>query len=164
MSNTTLIENLALLRIGVVEFVSPDELKVLLDIEAPENVALNTGLPKSFPRINGYLLIPTDVGFIVGQVSWITIEPSNFPVRKGLKDFGLIDLPFPLRKLSLHPVGTLFNDQNGFRFRRGVENFPSVGDIVLLPTEEQLRSIIESGDGRRVYIGNSVLVGGAKFW
>ena len=38
----------------------------------------------------------------------------------------------------------------------------SVGDIVILPTEEQLRSIIESGENRRVYIGNSPLLGNAK--
>jgi hypothetical protein len=29
------------LRIGTVDFVSPDEIKVALDIEAPESVALN---------------------------------------------------------------------------------------------------------------------------
>ena len=32
------------LRIGSVDFVSPDEIKVLLDIEAPNYVALNTGV------------------------------------------------------------------------------------------------------------------------
>ena len=31
------------LRIGSVDFISPDEVKVLLDIEAPESVALNAG-------------------------------------------------------------------------------------------------------------------------
>ena len=46
------------LRIGAVDFVSPDEIKVALDIEAPESVALNTGGPRPFPRVNGYLLVP----------------------------------------------------------------------------------------------------------
>ncbi|NMR52930.1 hypothetical protein HIR70_08920, partial [Pasteurella multocida] len=45
------------LRIGTIDFVSPDEIKVLLDIEAPDGVALNTGTPRPFPRINGYVLI-----------------------------------------------------------------------------------------------------------
>lgn len=162
MSNTTPIESLASLRIGTVEYVSPDEFKILLDTDTPDNIALNTGLPRPFPRINGYLLIPIDQGFVVGQITWITIERSNFPVRKGFKDFGLIDLPFPLRKLCLHPVGTLSNKNKEFKFTRGVECFPSVGDIVLLPTDEQLRSIIEAGGNRRVYIGNSVLVSGAQ--
>ena len=52
--------------------------------------------------------------------------------------------------------------KHGYKFKRGLETFPSVGDIVILPMEEQLRSIIESGDNRRVYIGNSPLVGNAK--
>ncbi len=162
MSSTTPIESLASLRVGTVEYVSPDELKVLLDTETPDNIALNTGLPRPFPRINGYLLIPIDQGFVVGQITWITIERSNFPASKGLNDFGLIDLPFPLRKLCLHPVGTLSNKNKEFKFTRGVECFPSVGDIVLLPTDEQLRSIVEAGDNRRVYIGNSVLVRGSQ--
>lgn len=96
MSNTTPIESLASLRIGTVEYVSPDEFKILLDTDTPDNIALNTGLPRPFPRINGYLLIPIDQGFVVGQITWITIERSNFPVRKGFKDFGLIDLPFSI--------------------------------------------------------------------
>lgn len=162
MSSTSPIERLASLRVGTVEYVSPDELKILLDTETPDNTALNTGLPRPFPRINGYLLIPIDQGFMVGQITWITIERSNFPIRKGFKDFGLVDLPFPLRKLCIHPVGTLSNKNNAFKFTRGVECFPSVGDIVLLPTDEQLKSIIESGENRRVYIGDSVLAGGAQ--
>ena len=159
---TTPIEYLASLRIGTVEYISPDRIEVQLDIESPESVALNTGTPRNFPRINGYVMIPVDLGFIVGQVSWITIQRSPYPKRRGFQDFGLIDLPFPLRKMELQPVGTLRSIEAGYKFKRGLEAFPSVGDIVILPTDEQLRSIIESGDNRRVYIGNSPLVGNAK--
>ena len=59
-------------------------------------------------------------------------------------------------------MGTLVATEDGYKFKRGLETFPSVGDIVILPMEDQLRSIIESGDNRRVYIGNSPLVGNAK--
>lgn len=160
---TTPIEKLASLRVGTVEYISPDKIMVQLDIESPDSVALNTGTPRSFPRINGYVMIPIDLGFVVGQVSWITIERSPYPKRSGFQDFGLIDLPFPLRKMELQPVGTLMsNDNRGYKFKRGLEAFPSVGDIVILPTEDQLRSIVESGDNRRVYIGNSPLIGNAK--
>lgn len=159
---TTPIEQLASLRVGTVEYISPDKIVVQLDIESPDSVALNTGIPRSFPRINGYVMIPVDLGYVIGQVSWITIERSPYPKRKGFQDFGLIDLPFPLRKMELLPVGTLIADENEFKFKRGVETFPSVGDIVILPTEDQLKSIIESGDNRRVYIGNSPLIGNAK--
>ena len=156
------------LRIGSIDFVSPDEIKVLLDIEAPDSVALNTGTPRPFPRINGYVLISSDDGYLVGQVEWITIERSQYPKRKGMLDFGLVDLPYPLRKMNLNPLGTLQYDgadQDGndsYTFRRGVESFPSVGDAVLLPTQKQLRSIIESGENRHVKIGTSPLAANAE--
>ena len=159
---TTPIEQLASLRVGTVEFISPDRIEVLLDIESPDSVALNPGTPRSFPRINGYVMIPVDLGFVVGQVSWITIQRSPYPKRSGFQDFGLIDLPFPLRKMELQPLGTLVATENGYKFKRGMETFPSVGDIVILPMEEQLKSIIESGENRRVYIGTSPLMGNAK--
>lgn len=156
------------LRIGTIDFVSPDEIKVLLDIEAPDGVALNTGTPRPFPRINGYVLIPSDEGYLVAQVEWITIERSQYPKRKGMQDFGLIDLPYPLRKMSLNPLGCLFygdrssDDKESYRFQRGVEGYPTVGAPVLLPTQTQLRAIVESGDNRSVLIGNSPLAANAK--
>ena len=152
------------LRVGTVDFVSPDEMKVALDIEAPESVALNAGGPRPFPRVNGYLLIPVDDGFLVGQVEWLTIERSAFPKRRGLHDFGLVDLPYPLRRLSLNPLGTLQTQgpEEHFVFRRGADALPSVGAAVLLPTETQLRSIVESGERRRVKIGRSQLADDAE--
>ena len=155
------------LRIGSIDFVSPDEIKVLLDIEAPDNLALNTGTPRPFPRINGYVLVPGDTGYLVAQVEWITIERSQYPKRKGMQDFGLVDLPYPLRKMSLNPLGALvYEGQNAgkerYSFRRGVEAYPTVGDPVLLPTQTQLRAIVESGDNRRVKIGVSPLAANAE--
>lgn len=157
---TTPIDQYSSLRIGTVERVAPDELIVLLDNESPESIALNTGNPRLFPRINGYLLVPIDLGFLVGQISWISIERST-PFFS--KDNNLVNLPLPLRKLQLHPVGELSKLPSGeYKFKRGLETFPSVGDIVLIPTEKQLTSIIESGEKRRVYIGNSPLIGNAQ--
>lgn len=156
------------LRIGTIDFVSPDEIKVLIDIEAPDGVALNTGTPRPFPRINGYVLIPCDEGYLVAQVEWITIERSQYPKRKGMQDFGLVDLPYPLRKMSLNPLGVLAyegrdkNDEDSYRFRRGVESYPTVGEAVLLPTPRQLRAIVESGDNRRIKIGTSPLAANAE--
>jgi DNA helicase HerA-like ATPase len=154
------------LRIGTVDFVSPDEIKVAIDIEAPESVALNAGSPRPFPRVNGYLVIPVDEGYLVGQVEWLTVERSAFPKRRGMQDFGLVDLPYPLRRLSLNPLGTLRAqpDREGYVFRRGADALPSVGAPVRLPTEVQLRSIVESGERRRVKIGTSPLAGEAAVW
>ena len=156
------------LRIGTIDFVSPDEIKVLLDIEAPDGVALNTGTPRPFPRINGYVLIPSDDGYLVAQIEWITIERSQYPKRKGMQDFGLVDLPYPLRKMSLNPLGVLAYEgkstegKEKFCFRRGVESYPTVGDAVLLPTPTQLRAIVESGEHRRIKIGTSPLAANAE--
>lgn len=157
------IEAIASLRIGVVEFVSPNEIKVSLDLEAPDGIASNAGLPRAFPRINGYVLIPTECGYIVGQIEWIAVERASFPKRKGFQDYGLIDLPFPHRKMSLNPLGLLKNDgdENDLVFERGVQAFPSVGEPVLIPTDKQLKAIFESGKNKRVKIGTSPLAANA---
>lgn len=154
------------LRVGSVDYVSPDQIQVFLDIEAPSDVALNAGVPRPFPRINSYVLLPCDNGFLVAQIEWITIERSQYPKRKGMQDFGIIDLPFPMRKMSLNPLGVLKEHKDGrnsyFIFSRGVETFPTVGDPVLLPSQDQLKSIIESGENRRVKIGTSPLASNAN--
>lgn len=164
MSNAPL-EYAESLRIGTVDFVSPDEIKVALDIEAPESVALNTGGPRPFPRVNSYVLIPVDDGYLVGQIEWLTIERSAFPKRRGMQDFGLVDLPYPLRKMGLNPLGMLqkkHSEQEEYNFRRGADALPSIGTSVILPTDIQLRSIVESGERRRVKIGTSPLAGNAE--
>lgn len=162
MSRTP-IENQASLRVGVVEFVSPDEIKVQLDIDAPDGISANAGVPREFPRINSYVLVPNEGGSIVCQVEWIAVERSPFPKRKGYQDYGLIDLPYPIRKMKLAPLGILKSTIEGyFKFQRGVHSFPSIGSPVLIPTDEQLKSIIESGENRRVYIGNSPLAANAE--
>ena len=158
------IERLEQLRIGSVGFVSPNEIRVSLEIDSPDSVSLQGGSPRNFPRINSYVLISSDDGFLVGQVEWIAVEHYPYPKRRGLQDFGLIDLPFPLKKLSINPVGTLRVDRKNedYKFTRGTDAFPSVGDSVLLPTDRQLKSIIESGDNRRVKIGDSPLANNAE--
>lgn len=153
------------LRIGTVEFVAPDEVKALLDIEAPDSVALNAGGVQPFPRVNGYVLMPVDGAFLVGQIEWITVERSQFPKRRGVQDFGLIDLPYPLRRVKLAPLGTLSpstNDPTAFVFQRGADALPTIGTPVQLPTRVQLRSIVESGAQRRVRLGVSPLAANAE--
>lgn len=166
---STPIEHIATLTVGAVESVSPDEIRVLLDTDAPQATALNTGTPRGFPRINSYLLIPNETGAVVGLVVWVGVERSAFPKRKGFQDFGVIDLPFPLRKMSLTPVGTLTpvleneSDQSNYELTRGISVFPSVGDAVVLPTTSQITAIIESrGKDRRVPIGTCPLADNAR--
>ena len=89
-------------------------------------------------------------------------------MRKGMqKDFGLVDLPFPARVMSLTPLGTLKVRSEGedysFEVRRGVDVFPSVGDPVLLPGAEQLSAIVEgeAGATQRILIGRCPTAGRA---
>ena len=151
---TSPISKISSLTIGTVESVAPDEIKVLLDIDSPRNTTLNTGVPTPFPRINSFVLLPNESGAVVGTVVWLGVERSAYPKRQGLKDFGLIDLPFPLRKMAVCPIGTLLSEKNNWQLERGVQNFPSVGDPVILPTKEQTIAIV-TGQGKdsRVPLG-----------
>lgn len=151
---TSPISGIASLTIGTVESVAPDEIRVLLDIDSPRNTALNTGVPTPFPRINSYVLLPNESGAVVGIVVWLGVERSAYPKRQGLKDFGLIDLPFPLRKMTVCPIGTLLSEKNNWWLERGVQSFPSVGDPVILPTIDQTLSIVTGhGNDSRILLG-----------
>lgn len=151
---TSPISRISSLAIGTVESVAPDEIRVLLDIDSPRNTALNTGVPTPFPRINSFVLLPNESGAVVGVVVWLGVEKSAYPKRQGFKDFGLIDLPFPLRKMSLCPIGTLLLEKDKWWLERGVQSYPSVGDSVILPTREQTVAIV-TGQGKdsRVPLG-----------
>lgn len=166
----SLVEALGDRAVGVVESVNANAISVLLDPAAPQATALNTGTPVGFPRINGYLLIPNESGATVGVITSVRVERLPYPKRKGMQDFGLIDLPFPARLVTLTPLGTLTSkrrnksDDLGFEVRRGVDVFPSVGDPVLLPTDVQLRAVVEgenSDVGGRIQIGVCPTAGGA---
>ena len=55
---TTPIEKIANRQIGVVESISPIEIKVNLDVEAPHSIAMGTRNPQLFPRLNGFFISP----------------------------------------------------------------------------------------------------------
>ena len=154
------------LRVGTVDFVSPNEIRAVLDIDSPDSVALNAGTPRNFPRVNSYVLVSCDNGYLVGQIEWLAVERSPYPKQRDIQDFGLVNLPFPQKKISLNPVGTLKRVSkqgiDSFKFQRGLESFPSIGSAILLPTDLQLRSIVESGNNRRVIIGQSPIANNAN--
>ena len=158
--------------VGAVESVTANEISVLVDPDAPQAVAFNAGAPVSFPRINGYLIIPNEVGATVGWIASVRVVRAPFPKRTGVQDFGLIDLPFPSRIVTLTPLGTLvrragIEAESPFEVRRGIDVFPSVGDPALLPTSEQLRVIVEGEGGvesRRIFIGRSPIAAGAPVY
>lgn len=170
---SSLVEALGDRAVGTVEQVSAGSISVILDPNAPQATALNTGVPAGFPRINGYLLVPNEAGATVGVITRVEIARLPYPKRRGMQDFGLVDLPFPARIVALTPVGTLLPKSAGgageltFEVRRGVDVFPSVGDPVLLPTEGQLRAIVE-GEGadqaRRILLGTCPTAAGAPVY
>lgn len=167
---TSVVQAIGERTVGTIETVSANSLTVLLDPDAPHATAINTGAPAGFPRINGYLLVPNEAGATVGVITRIEIERLPYPKRKGMQDFGLIDLPFPARIVSLTPVGTLRARRSAgseltFEVRRGVDVFPSVGDPVVLPTAGQLGAIVEGEPGDRkgrVHLGDCPTAAGAK--
>lgn len=158
---TSLVEAVGQRVIGTVEEVFADRISVLLDPDAPHATALNAGTPTGFPRINGYILIPNETGATACIVSSVRVTRLPYPKRTGTqKDFGLVDLPFPSRMMTLVPIGTLKAQSTlgelSFRVQRGVDVFPSVGDLVHLPTATQLRAIVqgEGDDASRILVGH----------
>lgn len=151
-------------RFGEVEAVSASSITVELDIDAPHGVALGSGVPLRFPRVNSIVVIPTEDGAVVGIVHAIRIVPSSFPKRTGLKEYGVVDLPFPSRLMDITPLGVLKSTdyteagQRQLVVDRGVLTPPTVGSPVLLPTEEELSAVLEgSTGGQRVEIGTAAL-------
>ena len=166
---SSLIQALGERIIGTVEEVTADRITVLIDPDAPQATALNTGVPTGFPRINGYVLIPNESGTTACMVSSVRIVRLPFPKRKGMQqDFGLVDLPFPSRLMNLTPLGTLRavseDNELSFEVQRGVDVFPSVGDSAVLPTSAQLAAIVEGEKKKtagRILLGHCPTAGGA---
>lgn len=156
----TVLEDIAAQRVGTVSSVAPNEVVVSLELDAPQGMALSAGIPTRFPRINGFVTLPTESGSVVALINWIGIEPAPFPKRTGLRDYGVIDLPYPARRMRVTPLGMLRRRllPAGLEMERGVLALPSVGDAVLLPTEDELAAIVQ-GDisGPRVRIGRAAL-------
>ena len=157
--------------VGVVKSVTADMIEMLIDSSAPRTTALNAGTPVGFPRINGYLLIPNEFGSTVCVITAVRIERQPYPKHKRMQNADLVDLTFQVRLAKLTPLATLTSthrDEFGgqdFKLQRGVDVFPSVGDPVLLPTDAQLRTVVEgesSNLDRRIYIGRCPTAAGAR--
>lgn len=155
------IDRAASQAIGTVYSVSTERVIVRLNQISPQATALNAGSVQRFPRINGYVLIPSEVGYTVGSITWIGIERAPMPanVRSGRHEF--VDLPIPDRSMSVTLLGTLqWSDTVGLsELSRGVASYPTVGDSVLIPTPAQAAVIAQGDSNARVSIGTSPLAG-----
>lgn len=156
---STLSEYHAGLAVGVVESVAPDAINVVLSPDAPHGTALNTRTLSRFPRINGYVVIPSEAGAILALVTWLGVEQDRN--RLGASDGDLVGLATPRRRMRVLPLGTV--DIPGDRtpaLERGVLHFPTVGDPVLLATSEQLAALALPDDDAHVRLGTAPLAGG----
>lgn len=148
--------------IGRVESVRASEIKVLLETEAPQATAFGPSIQR-FPRINGYVVIPIGSGLLVATVTAIWMDPATVPPRRNT-DQSIIDLPFPVRRLTASPIGTLQFADGGdaLRLNRGVSTFPPVGCEVALPTSAELRAVVGTSGHGRVHIGTAPLADSTK--
>ncbi|MBN7771842.1 ATP-binding protein [Clostridium aminobutyricum] len=148
-------ENLRSRCIGTVDSVSPKEIKGILLDEAPLSVAITDGNISFFPKLNSYLLIPNEAGWVVSIVSWIGYNHLN---NKNNETY--IDLPQGSRAIYLNPLGQLKRTFERVEFERGLFSFPTVGDSIVLPTQEQLGAIVYNADkNATISIGISPLAG-----
>ena len=68
--------------------------------------------------------------------------------------------------MAINPIGTLKTEikdrETIYKLERGIYSFPSIGDTVVLPTDEQLKSIVENDDEQAwVKIGKAPVAGNA---
>lgn len=136
--------------VGIVDSVSSYEIKGYLLDSAPRNVALASGI-SLFPRINGFLLIPNETGSLVGIITWIGYSQQNFGNE--------VALPRGTRCISLSILGHIENTINGQKFERGAFSLPTVGDQILIPSEEELSVIIKNDSKETIAIGTAPLNG-----
>lgn len=138
--------------IGIVEAVSPNQIEVAVLREAPHGTGLREGVFHRFPRINSYVVLPSERGSILAIVTWVGV--SDDPSEVG-RQSDRIGLPVPQRRLRALPLGVLrriasllLGGEPVLELDRGVLLFPTVGDPVRLPTQAESRAAVPTtGDG-----------------
>lgn len=138
-------------KIGVVDSVSTNEIKGFLLDEAPKNISILEGNITFFPRINSYLVIPNETGWLVGMISWIGY---NHAVTNNE-----VNLPQGQRMIYLNIMGHIVETLHGLEFERGAFSLPTVGDSILIPTIEQMNAVVRNDDRNAITIGTSPLAG-----
>lgn len=142
--------------IGIVDSVSSREIKGFLLDDAPATVSIMEGNISFFPRINSYLVIPNEAGWLVGIISWIGYNHANNINNE-------VNLPQGSRMIYLYTIGHIKETLTGLEFERGTFSLPTVGDSIVLPTMKQLNAIVANNDkGAKIAIGTSQLAGNQK--
>lgn len=150
--------------IGVVEAVSPNRIDVAILADAPHGTGLRDGEILQFPRINSYVVLPTERGSLLALVYWLGIDDERSRVDTESDHLGL---PLPRRRLRALPLGVLQRRTDpggvasGLRLDRGVLLFPTVGDPVRLPTRAEAAAAVPrpAAGGLNVSLGRAPLAG-----
>lgn len=136
-------------RVGVV-VAAGDSIEVELDAEAPRNQALSSSGLIPFPRVGGYVLIPTDLGATVGVITSLRIDRAPFAGDGEV-------IPLSRRILVAAPVAEIRAADGTPTVQSGIESFPSVGDPAVVPTIEELRLVMvgvgDQNDEGRIRLG-----------
>jgi DNA helicase HerA-like ATPase len=153
--------------IGIVEAVSPGSIDVAVLLEAPHGTALREGTFHRFPRINSYVILPSERGSILAMVVWLGINDDQ---ARASGEPDRIGLPTPRRRLRALPLGVLrrsssllYGGQPDLVLDRGVLLFPTVGDPVRLPTRAEAAAAVPGAIRTRfsIAIGTAPLAGDA---
>lgn len=153
--------------IGTVESVAPSHIDVAILREAPHGTGLREGTLHRFPRINSYVVLPSERGSILAIVTWLGIENE---LALGGTEVDRIGLPVPRRRLRALPLGVLRRtgpiDDDGLpevELTRGVLLFPTVGDPVRLPTRMEAAAAVPGlrDDRMTIPLGRAPLAGDA---
>lgn len=128
--------------IGFVEAVAPSMITVSVLSDAPHGTSFTEATIQRFPRINGFVVLPSEQGSVLALVVWLGIDVDPLANRTVSDHLGM---PTPRRRIKAVPLGVLrrrsspSNEavEDSFELDRGVMLFPTVGDPVRMPTRAE---------------------------
>lgn len=150
--------------VGHVIEVGPSHITVQIDREAPHGTAFSQERISYFPRLNGFVVLPTEAGSILAIVVWIGVTDELLSLRSRSDQVGL---PAPRRALRAMPLGVIRTSREPSgqvqrRLDRGVLGFPTVGDPVRLPDASEAKVVVPRVSERDgLYLGTAPLAGDA---
>ena len=154
--------------VGVVRAISSKAIEVSVVPEAPHGTGLRGGVMQSFPRVNSYIVLPTEKGSLLAIVVRVEMDADPKITHRSTSDE--IKLPIPRRRLDAIPLGVIVYKQSGnatknqsARLDRGALVFPTVGDPVRLPTSTEISAaLLNIDNGFGITVGSAPLVSDAE--
>lgn len=154
--------------VGVVRAISSNAIEVAVVPEAPHGTGLQGGVMQSFPRVNSYIVLPTEKGSLLAIVVRVEMDADPQVTQRSTSD--KIKLPIPRRRLHAIPLGVIVYNNSGnitknhsAHLDRGALVFPTVGAPVRLPTPTEISAALPNIDSSSgITIGSAPLASDAK--